>query len=123
MAASALAAAWAPVSRCSRSKPTGVVVVHVAVEQQPHVFELEPELADVIADLRHRLRQRAVDQDVPAVRRDQHRSQPARADPVGIAVHLERLLRLIPLEALLALILLRDERRREQRERASRPEA
>ena len=86
------------------AEPAGVVVVHVRVEQQPDVFELEPELADVVANLRHRFRQRAVDQDVPAVRRDEHRAQPARADPVGVAEHLERLLRLVPLRALIRLL-------------------
>src|SRR5689334_19911832 len=65
---------------------------------------LEAELANVRINHRGGLLEAAVEKDVAVGAGDQDRRQPVGADEVGVAVDLERLARLVPGLAVIALV-------------------
>jgi hypothetical protein len=74
----------------------GVIVVHVRVENELDVFDLEPELLHVPGDERRGLRQSSVDQHMSIGRRDQNRAQAAHTHVISVTKDLKRRLFLIP---------------------------
>ena len=80
-----------------------MVVVGVTVEDQLDVLGLEAERSNARVNQRDRLRQGSVDQDQPRVRGDEDGGHTGNADVVGIAEHLERRARLVPLGTAVAL--------------------
>ena len=78
-----------------------VIEVRVRRQQDLHVVEIEAELLDAFLDLRHRLDETGVDQNVAGVRRNEIRREIVRADPIDVADQPERRKRLRPLAAIL----------------------
>ena len=101
----------------------GMIEMHVRIENDLDVAELEAELLDVLRDERRGFRQGAVDQNMTLWRSDEHRAQAMRADIVSVAVDPKRRLIFVPHLALRAFILCRrggaDGERGEQRQRES----
>jgi hypothetical protein len=76
-----------------------VVEVRLRIEQHPHVLGTKAELADVGEDLRRRLDEAAVEEDVAPRRGDEERGDLVRPDIMDIADHFEWLDGLIPAAA------------------------
>ncbi|MNE83483.1 hypothetical protein D3C80_1803020 [compost metagenome] len=70
--------------------------MRLGVQDVADVLDPETQLADVRLRRRHGLRQGAVDQDQPVPGVDQHHAETAGADEIGVAVQLQRRLRLHP---------------------------
>jgi len=76
-----------------------MIVVHMGVEDDLHVFDSESERMYIADDERHRLGQISVDQNVAAIGSDQNGAQAVRADVVRIAEDAKRFLLAIPFDA------------------------
>ena len=94
---------FAPLSLLQLRDAAGVIVVHVRVQNELDVFDLESELLHMLRDERRRLRQGSVDQHVTVGRRDQHRAQATHTDVVRVTEDLKRRLLLVPGFAPLAI--------------------
>ena len=77
-------------------EPAGVVEMRMRVEQLLDVGDLEAELLDVRLDLRVRLGQAGVDENMTLRRGDQERREARGADVVDVADDAERLGRFVP---------------------------
>ena len=74
-----------------------MVVMLVAVEKDPDVAELEPQLADTVGDkVRARRLRSGVDQYVAVRAGDQDGADAARADEIGVAVDAHRRCGVVP---------------------------
>jgi len=79
-----------------------VIDMRMRRDDQTDVFDPETEAADVPIDLFRRLRQPAVEKDVPALRCNENGRQSGRPDVVRVAEDAERIERRVPLRAALA---------------------
>ncbi|MNV53810.1 hypothetical protein D3C71_1459720 [compost metagenome] len=70
--------------------------MRLGVQDVADVLDPETQLANIRLGRRHGLRQGAVDQDQTVTRVDEHQAEPARPDEIGLAVQLQRRLRLHP---------------------------
>ena len=77
-------------------KSACVVEMRVRIDQQLHLLGPKAELSDVGENLRRRLDEAAVEQDVPLRRRDEKRSDLVRADVMDVADEPEGLDGLVP---------------------------
>lgn len=82
-----------------RCDAAGVIVMSMRVDDQANVFSAESERADVLVDDRRRLWEPAVEQNKPAIGRDQNRAESRGADEICVAEHTERLALGVPLIA------------------------
>ncbi len=81
----------------------GVIVVHVRIQDDLDVVDIESQLLHVLSDQRRRLRQGTVDQHMTLGRRDEDRAQAMHADVVRVAEDPKRRLLLVPGFAALAI--------------------
>ena len=88
-----------PAEPLQLSDAPAVSKMHVRVNNEFHVLNPEPEGANVGDNLRNRLGEGAVDEDVPGLGGKQDGSQTARPHVVRVAVDAEGLLRPVPLRA------------------------
>src|SRR5690349_2319272 len=83
-------------NRLQLGDAAGMIEMRVRVEDVFHVFDAKTELADVGLDLRGRLGERTVNQNVPCVGRDEYGAESVRSDVPGITVDAEWIDWLIP---------------------------
>jgi hypothetical protein len=77
-----------------------MIEMRVRVHDQLDVFHAKAGRADIGDDLRHRFGQCSVDEHVAGLGGHEENRQAVRANVVRVAVHLERLLRLVPPNAI-----------------------